>query len=65
MVDPVDLLRAGLANRYRLRAEIGRCGMVTVYRADDLMSGLPVAGSTRSVSLGAARATPTRDRSTP
>ncbi len=43
MVDPVDLLRPGLASRYRLGAEIGRGGMATVYRADDLVSGLPVA----------------------
>ncbi|MGH7725732.1 MAG: protein kinase domain-containing protein [Candidatus Eiseniibacteriota bacterium] len=34
---------AGLGDRYRLDREIGRGGMATVYRADDLKHGRPVA----------------------
>ncbi len=38
-----DTLQAGLAQRYRLGAEIARGGMATVYRATDLKHGRDVA----------------------
>lgn len=39
----LELLRAALAGRYDLTAEIGRGGMARVYRAEDLRHGRPVA----------------------
>jgi serine/threonine protein kinase len=39
---PVDLASA-LAERYRIRRELGRGGMATVFLADDLKHGRPIA----------------------
>ncbi len=41
--DLEDRLRVGLANRYRIDREVGRGGMATVYLAEDLKHGRPVA----------------------
>ena len=43
MADLVDRLRAALADRYTFEREIGRGGMATVYRAQDLKHQRPVA----------------------
>jgi serine/threonine-protein kinase len=43
MADLVDRLRAALADRYTVEQEIGRGGMATVYRAQDLKHQRPVA----------------------
>ena len=36
MTDPLDRLKAALAERYRIEHEIGAGGMATVYLAEDL-----------------------------
>ena len=43
MADPVEALRAALADRYRIGREIGRGGMASVYLAEDLRHGRQVA----------------------
>jgi len=43
MPEPIEVLRAGLAHRYRLGPEIGRGGMATVYEAEDLAHSRRVA----------------------
>ncbi|MFQ5889167.1 MAG: protein kinase [Gemmatimonadota bacterium] len=43
MVDLLDRIRTGLAERYRIEHELGRGGMATVYRALDLRHGRHVA----------------------
>jgi hypothetical protein len=43
MTSELDRLNAALAGRYRIEREIGRGGMATVYRADDLKHDRPVA----------------------
>jgi TolB-like protein/Flp pilus assembly protein TadD/tRNA A-37 threonylcarbamoyl transferase component Bud32 len=43
MADPVERLRTALADRYTFEREIGRGGMATVYRAQDLKHQRPVA----------------------
>ena len=39
MADPLERLKAALADHYRIEREIGRGGMATVYLAEDLTSG--------------------------
>ncbi|MGH7703862.1 MAG: protein kinase domain-containing protein [Gemmatimonadales bacterium] len=41
--EPLEILRAALADRYRIDEEIGRGGMATVYLAEDLKHGRQVA----------------------
>jgi TolB-like protein/Flp pilus assembly protein TadD/tRNA A-37 threonylcarbamoyl transferase component Bud32 len=59
MADLVDRLRAALADRYTFEREIGRGGMATVYRAQDLKHQRPVAVKVLhpylAVNLGAER----------
>ena len=43
MTSPVERLNQALADRYRLGGELGRGGMASVYRADDLRHGREVA----------------------
>jgi eukaryotic-like serine/threonine-protein kinase len=43
LADPRDQLRAGLSGSYALEQELGRGGMATVYLAQDLKHGRPVA----------------------
>ena len=43
MSDPIDRLNAALGARYRFESELGRGGMATVYRAEDLRHSRPVA----------------------
>ncbi|MFL5516007.1 MAG: protein kinase domain-containing protein, partial [Gemmatimonadales bacterium] len=43
MADLPDQLRAGLSGTYALEQELGRGGMATVYLAQDLKHGRPVA----------------------
>ena len=49
-----DLLREGLADRYRIERELGRGGMATVYLADDLKHGRKVAIKTLHAEMAAA-----------
>jgi len=59
MVDAVDRLRTVLAGQYAVDRELGRGGMATVYLAEDLKHGRPVAikvlRPTLAESLGPAR----------
>ncbi|MGD8726573.1 MAG: protein kinase, partial [Gemmatimonadales bacterium] len=43
MVDPLETLKAALADRYAIGQELGRGGMATVYLAEDLKHDRPVA----------------------
>jgi serine/threonine-protein kinase len=43
MTDTISSLTTALADRYRLLEQIGRGGMATVYRADDVRHGRIVA----------------------
>ncbi len=43
MSDPIDRLNATLGAQYRFESELGRGGMATVYRAEDLRHSRPVA----------------------
>ncbi len=43
MTDPIERLRASLADRYRIERELGAGGMATVYLAHDLKHDRPVA----------------------
>ncbi|MDO8501619.1 MAG: protein kinase [Gemmatimonadaceae bacterium] len=43
MTDPVDRLKAALADRYPIERELGRGGMATVYLAQDIKHGRRVA----------------------
>jgi serine/threonine protein kinase len=43
LADPREQLRAGLSGSYALEQELGRGGMATVYLAQDLKHGRPVA----------------------
>ena len=43
MTDLIEVLRAALAGRYDVQRELGRGGMATVFLADDVKHGRPVA----------------------
>ena len=43
MTDTFERLRTALADRYRVERELGQGGMATVYLAEDLKHGRPVA----------------------
>jgi eukaryotic-like serine/threonine-protein kinase len=53
IADPISILRAGLAERYRVEREIGRGGMATVYLASDLRHERSVALKLLKPELGA------------
>ena len=53
MTDPIDRLKAALADRYPIDRELGRGGMATVYLAHDVKHGRPVAFKVLSPELAA------------
>jgi TolB-like protein/Flp pilus assembly protein TadD len=54
MADVLDRLRSALAGRYAIEREVGRGGMATVYRAQDLKHRRPVAIKVLKPELAAA-----------
>ena len=53
MSEPIALLATALADRYRVERELGRGGMATVFLAEDLRHGRPVAIKVLHPELGA------------